>query len=181
VAGIVAGIVMFLWGLVSHSVLPTRTMGLKNLPAEEAVLSVMRKAVPEPGVYFFPGMDLTRKPTPAEQKAWMARIKSGPTGLLVYQPAGEGFSAKQILIELLSNIVAGMVAAFVIGGLAGGFGPRLAASTALGFVAWFSISVPYWNWYGFSRAFSLSELVDQVGGWFCAGLVFAAMTRKKAG
>jgi hypothetical protein len=40
--GLVGGVVMFLWGAVSHMLLPTGHMGLRPLPNEEA-LAVQRK------------------------------------------------------------------------------------------------------------------------------------------
>jgi hypothetical protein len=52
-------------------------------------------------------------------------------------------------------------------------------STLLGLFAWLSISVSYWNWYGFTGAFTSAELIDQLGGWFFGGLVLAGMTRRK--
>lgn len=179
VAGIVAGIVVFLWGFISHTLLPTGEMGLKTIPGEDAVIGAMRQAIHEPGVYFFPGIDMKKKPTDAEQKAWMAKIKAGPTGLLVYRTTGEAFSPRQLVTELVTNILAALIAALVISRVAGGFGTRVLFTMLLGVFAWLSISLSYWNWYGFSKEFTTAELVDQLGGWLFAGLVIAGMTRRR--
>ena len=69
--------------------LPFGTMGLGTLPNEETVLEVLRTSVPEPGLYFFPGMDPLDTSQEA-QEAYAAKYGSGPAGLLVYRPIGGG-------------------------------------------------------------------------------------------
>lgn len=180
IAGIVGGIVVFLWSFVAHTVLPTRDMGLKSLPNEDAVLGSMRNAIEEPGVYFFPGMDMTRRQTPEEQKAWTAKYQAGPTGLLVFRPrGGEAMTPKLMTIELLSNVLGALILALVLANVAAGYGVRVVLATLIGLFAWVSISISYWNWYGFSDAFVRAELVDQVGGWLAAGLVVAAILGRR--
>jgi hypothetical protein len=180
ITGLVAGIVVFAWGAISHMVLPTGDMGLKTIPNEAAVLAAMRQGMSKPGVYFFPGIDM-KKSTEAEQAAWMEKLRTGPGGLIVYHPSGnESISPRKLITELLSNILAAILVAFVVSDLAPGFWPRVIASVVFGLVAWLSISVSYWNWYGFSPAFIRAELVDQVGAWFFGGLAIAALTRRRA-
>jgi len=178
IGGIVAGIVVFVWGAVSHMILPTAKLGIKQIPNEEAILSAMRASIQEPGFYFFPGMDMSREPTPEEESAWNAKYLAGPTGVLVYHPTGSApMSPKQLINELLSNIVAAILAAFVISHVTGGFGRRALIVTLLGLFAWMSISVSYWNWYGFPASTTIAEAVDQVGGWLFGGLALAAIVK----
>jgi len=42
-------------------------------PKEDAVLAALKSNVREPGLHFFPGMDMTKKPTDAEDAAWTAK------------------------------------------------------------------------------------------------------------
>jgi hypothetical protein len=178
IGGIVGGIVVFVWGAISHMVLPTGKMGIKQIPNEEAVLSAMKASIQEPGFYFFPGMDMSRQPTPEEESAWNAKYLAGPTGVLVYHPTGSApLSPKQLINELLSNIVAAILAAFVISHVAAGFGRRALIVTLLGLFAWMSISVSYWNWYGFPSSTTMAEAIDQVGGWLFGGLALAAIVK----
>src|SRR3977135_4060826 len=86
--GIFAGLAVFIFSAIDHMALPTGHMGLKVLPQEDLVLGAMRMAIPEPGLYIFPGMDLNKRPTAEEEKAWAAKYVAGPTGLLVYCPGG---------------------------------------------------------------------------------------------
>jgi hypothetical protein len=181
IAALLGGLANFLWGAVSHMVLPTGDMGLKALPQEDAVVAAMRQTIHEKGVYFIPGMDMHKKMTAEQQSAWEGKIKSGPVALLVYQPAGgQTLSLRPLLIELLSNIAAALVAAIALARMTGGYAGRAFTVMLLGLFAWLSISVSYWNWYQFSDAFTRAEAVDQILGWLVAGLVIAAIVRPPA-
>ena len=180
IAGIVAGVVVFVWGAVSHMLLPTGSMGLQVLPGEDAVIAALRQNVTAPGVYFFPGADMSRKMTPEEERVWTAKLTQGPVGLLVYRTTGSPLSARQLVIELLSNIAAAIVAAIVLSRTVAGYGARVVITTLLGLFAWLSISVSYWNWYGFSQPFEIAELIDQVGGWLFGGLVLGKLAPTRA-
>jgi hypothetical protein len=125
------------------------------------------------GLYFFPGMDMSRKPTAEEQAAWEAKVKSGPTDLLVYNPRGEAMSPRQLGSEFLSNVLAAAIAAFVASLLAAAYGRRVLAVALLGLFGWMSLSVSYWIWYGFPSSFILAEGITEVVGWFLAGLAIA--------
>ena len=182
-AGIFAGLVVFIFSAIDHMALPTGHMGLKMLPQEEAVLAAMRPLISEPGLYLFPGMDMSKRPTPEEEKAWVAKYVAGPTGLLVYNPAGEQpMQPRQLSMELATDILAACIAAYLVSLTTASFGQRVLMVTLLGLFAWLSISVSYWTWYRFPTAFVLAEGIDQVGGWLCGGLVLATVFRgSKAG
>lgn len=177
--GTFAGLVVFIFSAIDHMALPTGHMGLKSLPQEDLVLGAMRTAIPEPGLYIFPGMDLSKKPTEEEQKAYLAKYTAGPTGILVYNPGGEQpIQPRQLSTELLSNIVAAWIAAWAVSLTHTSFGKRVLLVALLGLFAWLSITVSYWNWYRFPSAYVAAEAIDQVGGWLCGGFVLAAVFRK---
>ena len=56
-AGILAGLLVFVWGFVSHMIFKLGESSLSKLPQEEATLAVMAKEIPQPGLYFFPYME----------------------------------------------------------------------------------------------------------------------------
>jgi hypothetical protein len=183
-AALAGGLVLFIWGAVSHMLLPLGAAGLKNLPNEEPVLTALGSSISEPGLYFYPGLDMKKKATEEEQAAWAEKIKTGPSGLLLYRPSGgEAMSPRQLVSELVSNILAAWVAAIVVSLIIAGhsdqagrnaqFGRRVLVVGLLGLFAWLSISASHWIWYGFPTAFVGAELIDQVVGWLLAGLVIA--------
>jgi hypothetical protein len=178
IAGVVGGIVMFVWGAVSHMVLPIGEMGLDSLPNEDALMSAMKSSIPGAGMYFFPGMDMHEEMSKEEEAAWTAKYKAGPTGLVVYHPGGEDALAPTMLVkELLSNVACALIAASIVSSAGGAFGKRVKIVAMLGLFAWFSISVSHWIWYRFPAAYAVGELLDQAIGWTLAGLAIAKIVK----
>jgi hypothetical protein len=158
-AAVAGGMVIFLWGAVSHMALPLGGMGLGALPAgtEEAMTPLLAD-LPH-GAYLFPGQE---------------RESEGPAGFLVSHPrASGGMTPMQLVRELLGDVGAALVAAVLLPAAAGRRAGRVAAAAALGLFAWFAISFPQWNWYRFPASFVLAEAIDQVAGWTLAGLAMS--------
>ncbi len=177
-AAVVGGIIMFMWGALSHMVLPLGEMGMKNLPAEEALVPAMKTAITERGFYMFPGMDPSM--SPESQRAWEEKYIAGPRGIVVYDPSGSAVMSPVMLgTELASNTLAALLVAFVASWIRAPYLGRVLAITAIGIVAWLSIDVSYWNWYRFPTMFTVSQLVDQAAGWFLSGLAIAALVGGK--
>lgn len=181
IAGILGAVVAFVWSSFAHMALPTGDMGIRSLPNEDAVVAAMKQSIPERGFYYFPGMDVSHKLTPEEEKAWTAKYAAGPIGILVYNPAGDTpMSPRMLVIELLSDVLAGLVLAWVLSLSAFSVGRGAVTVGLLGLFAWLSLSVSMWNWFGFPEAYLLTEAIDQVVGWGLAGLVMALVLRPRA-
>jgi len=179
-AAIAGGIVVFIWSAVSHMALGLGSAGIRTLPNEERMAQAIRGVVTEPGLYFFPGMDPSRKMTPEEERAWTERYRRGPSGLMVVQPGGrDPMEPTQFVVELLADILAAGVAAFLLAGLGGPLLARAGAVGLLGVFEWADLSVSYWNWYKFPTLYTGAALVEQVVGWTLAGLVMALMLRPR--
>lgn len=179
-AAIAGGIVVFIWSAVSHMALGLGSAGIRTLPNEERMAQAIRGVVTEPGLYFFPGMDPSRKMTPEEERAWTERYRRGPSGLMIVQPGGrDPMEPTQFVVELLADILAAGVAAFLLAGLGGPLLARAGAVGLLGLFEWADLSVSYWNWYKFPTLYTGATLVEQVVGWTLAGLVMALMLRPR--
>ncbi|HEV8239855.1 MAG TPA: hypothetical protein VGS57_10855 [Thermoanaerobaculia bacterium] len=179
IAAVVGGLAMFIWGAISHMLTPLGEAGLKSMPAasEPAVTGALSANVPDDGMYMFPGMDERARSTKEGQEEWMRRYAAGPAGLLIYHPhGGSVMNPKLFGIELLTNILAVAVAAWAASHVRT-FARRVALVTTFGLAAWLSIEASYWNWYGFPTNYALAQLVDQLGGFFFAGLVVAWLVR----
>lgn len=181
IAAVVGGLLLFLWGFVAHTLLPFSEKAMKPVPNEAAVIAAVRGNVTESGVYFIPYLDYM-KASEVDQAAYAEKLASGPSGLLVLRTGGVSMDMKRELpLELASNVLAALVAALAVAALAPrGYGARVGTIFAFGVVAWLSISVSQWTWYGFSTDFLISDLVDQGGGWLLAGLGMAAVLRPRA-
>src|SRR5687768_5303625 len=114
-AAIAGGFIMFIWGAISHTLLPLGTMGLKVMPDEDAALESMRKTLPGPGLYIFPGLDPSSHPSEAEMKVWTEKYQRGPRGILAYRPTGaQPFDPMMLGMELLSNLLSAGIAALIV-------------------------------------------------------------------
>jgi len=180
-AALLGGIVMFCWGAFSHMVLNLEADMIKPMPNEEAVSGVLKPAITSPGVYVMPGIDMTRKPTDEEMNSWMAKYHAGPTAMLFYHPEGaDVFSPHQFGIQFGADLAAALFGSLILLFAATGFVRGVIISTLIGVAGWSAILIPYWNWYRFPFEFVRADLIDQVAGWFLAGLVMAALLRRRA-
>lgn len=181
--GLVGGLVVFVWGAIAHVATPLGTMGISRIDPgrEAAVLESLKASIDVPGFYFIPGMDLSRTPTESEQKAWEEKLATGPSGALLVRPSGgEAMSPRQLLTELVTGIVGSLLAAGLLSTSRLGYLGRALFVSGLGLFGWLSIGMPYWNWYGFPTAFTGALLIEEVVGWFLAGLAIAAIVKPSA-
>lgn len=180
IAAIIGGLLMFAWGAITHTALPFARDALRPIPNEAAVLATLHGDITAPGMYAFPWIDMGGKVTPEQKTAYQQALAGGPSGLLIYKPAGgEAMSPRQLTSEFVSNVLAALFGVFVLVQLPGGYGRRALSMAAIGIAAWLSISVSQWTWYGFSTPFLIGDLVDQAGGWLLAGLGMATIIRAR--
>jgi hypothetical protein len=175
-AALLGGLIVFMWGALSHTVLPLGHMGISSaeVGTETEAVAFLTAKFPESGTYFMPDMERV----PKEQ--WPA---SGPTAFLVWRPDTPYTMGKHMAIEFTSNVLAALLAAMLLccGSLCSTkLLCRATAVMGLGVFAWLSISVSQWNWYGFSTGQMIGEGLDQAIGWFLAGLGMAAILKPKA-
>jgi hypothetical protein len=171
-AAILGGLIVFVWSAVAHMVTPLGTMGLSVIANEAPVTDAIRANVPKSGMYFFPGMDMSKEPT----KEYEAKYKAGPTGLIIVSVGGaEMISPKMLGGELLTNIAGAYIAAILAAMMVGTMMKRAFAIALLAIFASVSLTFSYWIWYGFPAAFVLGEMVTELIGWFLAGLAIAKL------
>lgn len=180
-AGVAGGVVLFIWGAVAHMALGIGESSMKAMQNEEVVLAAMKENMKESGLYLFPGGVPSNDMTEAQQAELMRKWEQGPSGFLVFHPNGmPAMSAKTLLAELASNILATLVAAFLLSQALGSltsFGSRVLFVTLIGLVPFLSISVSFWNWYGFPSGFTMGEFIEQVAGFGLAGVAMAAIMK----
>jgi hypothetical protein len=179
-AALLGGVALFVWAGLSHSVLLIGT-GFSPLPEEDEIVSTLISSIKEKGLYFFPGKDF-RHSTPEQETTWLERFRTGPAGMIIYRPVGgEPFSASKLLIQLLASFVTASIISFIVSLMAASYWERVAAITLLGLLACSAVSIIYWNWYEYPTSFFVAQIVDQVVGFFLAGLLIAKVaTSRKA-
>ena len=177
---LLGGIAIFLGGAMTHVVLPISDNGLKPLPNELAMIDTLKKALPAPGVYIYPGAEGVNQNDQAAMKAYEDRVRDLPHGIIVLGPALGGLvTPKKLVIQFIGDVLAALAASLLLVlAPAPTYLRRLLAVTLLGLYAGFLINIPGWNWYGFSDTYLRSDILDHVLRSLCGGLVIAAIVRK---
>jgi hypothetical protein len=184
IAGIVGGLILFAWGAISHMATPLGHMGLANMAPdrEAAVVAAMKGAMSERRIYMFPGIDMN-DPKAVEEPAYLARVASGPTGLVIYNP-GRGSTAperKALAIEFTMNVIECLIAAFIVAQLAPSvtYARCVVLVTLIGLSGALMVDGSYWNWYKFPDDYFLAQLAMNTLGASAAGLAIAGIARPK--
>ena len=182
IAGLIGGLVFFVWAAVAHMALPIGEMGMGVTDTEDPVLAALRDNLPGEGVYMVPGLAPDKMSDPAAGAAYSAKAKSNPNAFIVYQPQGrDGMDMGPNLIkQYISDTLSALIVAFVLALGAFGFAKRVFIATALGLFSWLTLSVPYWNWYRFPLDFTMGSLLEQVLGWMLAGIAMAWWLGRRA-
>jgi hypothetical protein len=186
-AGILGGIVMFIWSFIGHDVLPIGKAGVHEIPNEDAVAGALQSSIGDhAGFFVFPGLgvgpDATRQQKEEAMKKAMAKMATAPSGVLIYHPPGRTFSFPKALgIEFATELVEAILLVFLLAqsGI-GSFAGRVGFIFVGGLVAAIATNIPYWNWYGFPTDYTGGYLLIQVVGFLCVGIVAALVLKKTA-
>ena len=177
-AGFVGGLLVFVWSAVSHTLLPLGRMGLSAMTdagKEQALLTDMKTQLGESGLYLLPSVGMNGS-SEAEQDAFAARVKAGPTGFVVFHLDGAELSGKHVGLEFLSNVLAALIAAFIVSRMRDSmFLTRTFVVALLGVFGWLSIEASNWILYRFPDPYVLAQAIDQTAGWAIAGVAIAVM------
>jgi hypothetical protein len=184
VAVVVAGIVLFAWGAVSHMVLGLGDAGLQTVPAsaDASFAGLPSAGMTESGLYFFPSLAEAEQADPAAMKAWSEKVAVEPSGIVVYAPSGViPMSPATFVIELLTDFTVAALALLLLCCAAGccrTLGSRVLFVTLLGALTGIAHDVPFWNWYHFPTDFTVAQIVDSIIGMALVGLVLALVAGK---
>ena len=178
-AGLLGGLVAFIWSAVVHMNPLTAALGLSTMnEKEDAVLAELRGHDLSPGLYFFPGMDMSKSMSKEQEAAWTAKFKAGPSGLLLLQPkGGEPMEARQLLLEFFSTALCAIIAATILATTIGSVTCRAVMVAMMGLFGWLAISVSQWTWDHYPVSFLALDLMDQTVGWLLAGFVIAKLVK----
>ncbi len=186
-AGILGGIVMFIWTSIAHMALPLGEAGLGEIPNESAVLSAMQSNIGEQtGLYIFPGRGLGKNATRQEKQEAMKhmgeKIAMNPSGILMYHAPGRPLSLGKLLgVEFATELLEAILVVFLLAQTRiASFAGRVGFVLVAGILAAIATNVSYWNWYGFPSVYTASYMLIQIVGFLCAGIVAALVLRKTA-
>jgi hypothetical protein len=185
-AGILGGIVMFIWTSMAHMALPLGEAGITEIPNESAVLSAMQSNIGDKtGLYIFPGLGLGENATREDKKKAMQgmqqKIAANPSGILMYHPSGRPFAfGKSLGIEFGTELFESILAVFLMAQTRiGSFAGRVGFVLVAGILAAIATNVSYWNWYGFPGVYTASYILTEIIGFLFVGIVAGLVLRKR--
>lgn len=185
IAAIVGGALMFGWGGLAHMLLPLGHMGMSAMPvnADDAIVAQMKASLHEPGMYYFPAMADWQNATDEQKAAWEARATSGPQGMLIYAPIGEGMSTfnSHLVMEGLFDVICALIMGVVLLHVPASVGylRRVGVATLLGLYGALDIDASYHNWYGFPSDYFHAQVIMAAVGALVAGLAVAAICKQQ--
>jgi hypothetical protein len=180
-AGFLGGIAMFMWSSVAYVATPLASAGIKELPNEPAVLTVLQQQIGNAwGLYKFPGVgpgpDAPRSQTIEVVPSMIERMKTGPSGLLLYHNAGHGVSVTpdRLFLEFLTVLSEALIAAWLLAQTRlVSYASKVWFIVVLGLAAAITTNLPHYTWYGFPRRFTAAHMFVEIVGYLCAALVIA--------
>src|SRR5437588_9569967 len=184
-AGVLGGIVMFIWTSIAHMALPLGEAGIREIPNEAAVLSEMQSNIGEQtGLYIFPGPGVGKNATRQEKNEAMKHVgekmAANPSGLLMYHAPGRPFTlGKWLGTEFGTELLEAILVVFLLAQTRiGSFAGRVGFVLVAGILAAITPNVSYWNWSGFPGAYTASYILTQIVGFLCVGIVAGLVLRK---
>lgn len=173
---LLGGLVMFAWGAASHMLIPYGTLVFLRFSDEDTVARAIAANAPRSGVYFLPYMS---EGDPAGMQAAQEKLARGPFVFAAVRVGAMGEARGYFIGQIVIDLFAGLLATLLLLQAR----PDTAAARALfmaivGLAAWVADSLPAWNWYAFSLAFTLASLLDLVVGFALAGLVISPLLPK---
>src|SRR6184192_4650996 len=186
-AGILGGIVMFIWTSIAHMALPLGEAGLGEIPNESTVLSAMQSNIrDQTGLYVFPGPGVGKNATRQEKndamKHMVEKMAANPSGILMYHAPGRPFTfGKWLGIEFGTELLEAILVVFLLAQTSiASFAGRVSFVLIAGILAAIATNVSYWNWYGFPSVYTASYMLIQIVGFFLVGVVAALVLPKRA-
>jgi len=177
---LIAGtIILFLWNAASWMVFPFHSNTLKNIPDNAIQTELLRKEMPESGVYHYPGLP-TNNSTNQMNKI-EAKLKEGPRiTMMVYKnEPTELFEPKTFLFSLLINLLTVIGVFFLISKIGISNPKTIFISTLMiGIVAAIVSDISLMNWYMLPIEYTLVNTFDKIISFGLLGVLFSFYTFK---
>ena len=176
---------MFIWNFVAHELLPLGEMGVGIMPNEDAVSGALQTNLGDTaGFYVFPSGGLTPGATKEQKGAAMKKAEeqmaAGAGGVLVYRPKRIFNFPKRLGIEFTTELIESLLAVFLLAQTRiTSFGGKVGFVLTVGILAAIVTNVPYANWYGFPKDFTLAQMTMTVVGYLLIGIVAGLVLKPK--
>jgi hypothetical protein len=177
IAGLIGGIVLFVWGIAAHVMLPTAHWGMRVASNQDAAMATLQSSGDKgAGIYLIPGMAPEMWWDEQAVTAFQTKYKDAPSAFVVWDPSPnpnlQTMTAAMVK-QFVSCLLAGLLAAWILALAPVSFGKRVMIGGGIGLIAWLMANVPYWNWYRFPLDFTIAAWLDYGVGMLLASAAMA--------
>ncbi|NGX39410.1 MAG: hypothetical protein KR126chlam1_00737 [Chlamydiae bacterium] len=172
-SSIIGGIVVFLWMMISWTVLPFHEMMIKKVKNPTEVISCVSRNTPEDGIYTIPHMD------DGDTVASANGDKSPFIFVNINRSVEFSAMTKPIIVGIILQIIGAFLLTYLLlQAKAMKFWKKVRFITIGGLTVALLGAVPSWNWWHYPGSWVFLECLDYVIGWFLGGLVIAKLSKK---
>jgi hypothetical protein len=168
VLSVIGGLVLFVWGFVSHAVLPWYGAAYHSFTDEAAISAAIEHAAPVEGLYYLPFAEADR--ASGQLEAFVNVV-----------PAGTGTSiGAQMAGGLISGVMSTFLALIVVRATRPAtYWSAVGMFALIGLTIGFVSHAYYWNWFQFPTTYIVVTIADVMVGWTLVGAAFGAFIREK--
>ncbi len=169
------GLVSFIWVMISWGILPWHKHTFNQFHHEEFVSWVLKENTTKSGMYVYPYMGSDDK-TADQSHNHKEPLILASVNLDGMDPA----NPRLYIVSFLTQFVAaGLISILLLMIRKTRYFSKVCFVTIMGLFAAIVSNIPLWNWWGFSSCYVILGMLDLLIGWFLAGLVLAAVVKRK--
>jgi len=180
VGGLLGGLVMFVWAVISWTVLPWHDLTIGRFSDQQAVAEVIMANAPQSGIYALPNAQPLDPQADAAARAQaradaLARMQSGPFLFVSVTRGGTDLTNPWLFVRsLLIQIVAATLITVLLVQTRGlRYWCRVGFVETTGVLIGVLATFPLWNWWQFPLRYTLVNFADFIIGVTLAGFVIA--------
>ena len=178
-AGVLAGVAMFMWGAISHMMLPWHEATMNTFRDEDLVAEVLMKEAPVSGIYIAPMAGMLDEGLTSEQKeqrmqeAWDKGAK-GPNIFMTFQREGKDGMAMPMILDFVTLVLMSFLMLWLLAAAPNlTFVGKVLFVTIAGTAGIALVQLEQWIWWSFSTSYALVNIVDSAIRWAVGGAVLA--------
>lgn len=173
---LIGGIIIFVWMLISWTVIPWHCWTMKEFIDETEVAQTLLENTTEDGFYPIPNICHLYE---GEMKDKLKELKEGPFAFISIRREGYDFKAvKPHIISFIIWLISALIVTYILLHCRlGSYWKRVWVVTLLGLLVGVAGMLPGWTWWGFPFDFVFLNLLDFVIAWFLAGLALGAIAK----
>jgi hypothetical protein len=181
---ILDGLAALLWSSVSWEVIGWHERTMRTFQNEDEVSAVIASHTTQSSTFLLPAGLSQQGMNPAEKKAaqlvLMEKMQKGPVMFAAIRRRGFGLFTRGLVTQALIQMASALLLTWLLLQTSGlSYARRVLFLAVAGLAASVIADLPNWNWWGFSGAYTLVNLIDCTITWFLAGLVIAKVAKRR--